>query len=315
VGGDPLAGWLRGGAEHELLQGATARSAHADREETVGQPAPGTDPWDSGGPAPRRRLSVLAAVPWAAAAVLGALVVTATPGLPGDLPSATLPRAPNGDTGERATTAPDGAPSPGMADAAPGAGAEAGGAGFEGGGDGAARDAVVLRVGELAVRGALAGGEVGQRYADHAVATGVEWAGELAVVRVAALVLEGDDQRWQHARVGWWAAPVRAGPAGPVPAGAPWPLSPPPGGPAPVADHDPAVAAAVVAALEQAGHTQVIGARVGRDPALPGLLSVTATTRGPDGTTAPRELWLAEGPPPAVLGMTTTTTTMGGGQR
>jgi hypothetical protein len=58
----------------------------------------------------------------------------------------------------------------------------------------------------------------------------------------------------------------------------------------------------VAAALDAAGYRDLADLRVARDPALAGTLRATVTARAPDGTVAPRDLLLADGAPPRLLG-------------
>jgi hypothetical protein len=162
----------------------------------------------------------------------------------------------------------------------------------------------------LAVQTAVSGTDEAtgrQRYVDLAVASATEWTGDVALVRVAAVVLEGVQGQWDAPRVAAYAVPIRLGAAGPFPVAPPWPL---PDVPATAAtpeafapDDDPGLAEAVGAALRSAGYAGVEVAEVARDPALPGILQARIAATAPGEASARNHtVWLREDPEPALLG-------------
>lgn len=304
---NPLAVWLR---QQEHRPGVPPRgswaaeeneASGADATEPLGPPdgqagASRSELWDLEPEAPRRprrprsRLVMLAALPWVLAVFLAiglwsgadgrstpaaAGAVTATsPATPRPLPTASPVRDP-----ERS---PD--------------------------------DAAVRDVAALAVRSALSGPALGAegshgaqraRFVEDAVATGLEPAGDMLVVTVSALVLEGGPNGWDTASVRRYAVPVRISPQGPEAASAPWPIadrpSTPHGSSSPEAD--PAVVEAVRAALGLAGYRDLRAVTVSRDPALAGVLLAHVEATGPgEAGAGVWDVWLRDTPEPAVLG-------------
>lgn len=151
--------------------------------------------------------------------------------------------------------------------------------------------------------------DAGRRYVDLAVPEALTWAGDVAVVTVAAVVLEGDGDRWHTSRPARFAVPLHVVEGRPTTLGAPWPLAlaapaadPPRWEPAD-ADHD-----GVARALSAAGYTDIDAMDVeargasGAADQIP-LLRAHVQARAP-GEPEPRahRLWLRTEPEPAVLG-------------
>lgn len=148
----------------------------------------------------------------------------------------------------------------------------------------------------------LAEGTGRSRYVDAAVAEGAERVGDLVVVRVLAVVLEGEDGTWTSERVERFAVPLRADVSGePALAGAPWPLPAPAGdraeGPTWADSDEPAPG--VAEALEAAGFQGVADlGTAGADDAP--LLRATFTADLPPGR---HEVWLTDDQDTRVLGL------------
>lgn len=291
---NPLADWL---GAHDDGDGDPATAPH-DRPRddaparwpdwatpTAASRDPHTATWaqppdeDVGSGSRRRRLLLLAAaLPWAVACVLGVAVVAGGP-------------APA--TGE--STAP---------------GAHAGAAPGE---PPAAVDPALGAAAALAVRLTVttAGADDGadRRYVDLAVPEALTWIGDVAVVTVAAVVLEGAGDHWHTSRPARFAVPLQLVDGEAVAVAAPWPLVV--GAPTadmsawePAdADHD-----GVARAVSAAGYTDIAAIEVeARAPAgpedHPPLLRAHVQARAP-GEPGPRahQLWLRTDPEPTVLG-------------
>lgn len=146
-----------------------------------------------------------------------------------------------------------------------------------------------------------------RRYVDLAVAEASTptSAGDVAVVTVAATVLEGTAEQWQRARPARFAVAVRDTEDGPVALGRPWALPGPPSAPreAEWSETD-ADAEAVEAALLAAGYTRVRELGLSRSDALPGVLRAECRAVAPGETSMrPHAVWVADEPTPAVLGL------------
>ncbi|HEY8338961.1 MAG TPA: hypothetical protein VIK95_03770 [Egibacteraceae bacterium] len=266
---DPLAAWLRdadeGAADGDGVLGGVATAGAGD----LFEPGDGAPPRDRS-----PRLLLLAVLPWAVVVVLAAALVVRVrvEASPSAAPPAPTP-APAVDT----------SPSPAAA-------------------EGAARAAAVL-----AVRAAVTDDdpEATARYVDLAVPEAVEQVGDVALVTVAAVVLEGDGARWQRARPARFAVPVAVTGATATPLAQPWPLPaaapevvPPAWAPAAAPTADSAAAA-----LAAAGYRDVRDVRVSRSPEVSGAVLVEAAAVAP-GEERPRThaVWLRDGTPPTVLG-------------
>lgn len=267
MNGDPLDEWL------------------ADTEEGD-QPKP-RDLWDEDPPprpAARRRLLIaLAVVPWVVVALLLGRGGAAPPAPTGSPDPAGTPE-PVGATHPRGAA---GAAAPATPPAPIGSRAEV---------STQALAVAALRSHETGAVGATV------RYVDLAVAEGVEHVGDLAVVRVLAVVLEGDAQGYDTARALRYAVPVTADGRGVL--GPPWPVGEvdvaAPAGPAPAGD---VPAAGVVEALDAAGYTQIEVHGAGTHPDLPGVVVADVVAVAP-GDAAPRErrVLLADGARLTLLG-------------
>lgn len=297
---NPLADWL--GAQDDG-DGDPDPAPHETREEGVpatwpdwARPAaapsdPGTATWaqpPDEGPArgsPRRRLLLLAAaLPWAVAGALGVAVVASGP-----TPAADESAAPAAPAARH--------PVPGTSQATvdPALGAAA---------------ALAVR---LAVTTPAEEDEPGadRRYVDLAIPESLTWAGDVAVVTVATVVLEGDGDRWHSSRPARFAVPLQVLDGRPTALGAPWPLAlaTPAADPSrwerAVVDHD-----GVARALSAAGYTDIsamdveargASAAAAADQVL--LLRAQVQARAPGEPEArAHRLWLRTDPEPAVLG-------------
>ncbi|MGH8934576.1 MAG: hypothetical protein ACRDZO_29085 [Egibacteraceae bacterium] len=162
----------------------------------------------------------------------------------------------------------------------------------------------------LTVQDVLTGsdGENGlQRYVDLALPEAVIWVGDVAIVQVAAVVLEGVPGRWDAPRHARYAVPLRAGPMGPRVLGPPWALA---GAPDITPEsahfvpfHDQVVAEAVGRALTEVGYSDAHVHQLGRDPSIPGVLQAEITAIAP-GEASAREhaLWLRDDETPTLFG-------------
>lgn len=294
---NPLADWLGAQDDGDGDPGA-APGAHPKEDAPTRWPdwaTPGAAPpeqrtatWtqppdeetDSG--SPRRRLLLLAAaLPWAVACALGVAAVTGGPAPATDEPAE--PMAPAGAQ-----------PAPGEPAAAvhPALGAAA---------------ALAVR---LTVTTATEGDDPGaeRRYVDLAVPEALTYVGDVAVVTVAAVVLEGAGDRWHTSRPARFAVPLQLVDGRAVAVGAPWPLAL--ATPAAALEWEPADADrdGVARALSSAGYTDIgavdVEARAGGAPGDgPPLLRAHVQARGPgESERRAHELWLRTDPEPAVLG-------------
>lgn len=296
---NPLAAWLlqQGPSPHGPGEDAPAAATPSGNALTAA-PAPGSSgeqdppPWDLG-PEPAtpfpRRLLLLAALPWMVVVVLAVALWLPMPGTsapPGDGSDASTGPVATGHGGER---------SPASATT-----------------EAAAIDdnAMLLQVAALMVRAELhgpaeAGGDAPAevRYADQAVGIGIERLGDVAVVTVTALVLEGDDRGWDRSRTARYAIALRSGPSGVDPLGGPWALPTPDAPPEPEPVDDESSPDRVLAALEAAGYRQISDLRLSRPAGLDGVLVAAARAVAP-GEDAPdaQQVWIRDGPEAAVLG-------------
>lgn len=312
MGDNPLARWL----QEQEASGDERAGAGPEPHEPVtpgagASPAAGpADLWDLPAPdeprrRPRRRLLLLALVPWVV--VLGLAGIVAAGDGTGD--RAAVPASPAPGAGPSLTggPAPSSGAAPGVAGTAPEATpAPARATGVE------ADDALLSRTAALEVRAALsapaADGSV--RYVEEAVGGPVRRVGDAAVVAVRALVREGDATGWRGAGTSRWAVALSTGPDPALLAG-PWPLPAPSApdatsgagpSPAPQLRDRPDRVEAVTAALLTAGYGAPGDVRVRMDPAMPEVLRVEAVAVAPGAATpAPQHVWLTDDDPPQPL--------------
>lgn len=313
---NPLAAWLLqqdrppGASAEEgraAAPGPTAATGPAAATAVAGAPPAGAPDgqspsvWDlEPGPATRspRRLILMAVIPWIVVVVLVATLWR---------PAAGTSAPPSG---EPAAARGPAAADPGAADdaeeiAEPSRATSATATATAG------EDAMLRHIAALTVKAELHGaveadGEAGPdmrvRYADEAVGTDIERLGDVAVVTVIALVLEGGERGWDRSLTTRHAVALRSVPSGVEPLGAPWAL-PPSGTPPehePVPDESPD---RVLTALEAAGYRQISDLRLSRPAGVGGVLVAAARAVGP-GEDAPTEqqVWIRDGPEPSVLG-------------
>lgn len=255
---------------------------------------------DAAAPRRRRRALVLgaAALPWAVLAIVGLATRSSGDGEdPAPPPGAGDPApledpspAPGGTAAGTTIPARPGDPLP---PAPPGAAASAVH------GELAALAAVAVRL-ELSGHGEQDQDPI--RYVDLAVAEGADAVGDLTVVRVLAVVLEGGPDGWSDTRVRRFAVPLQGAPGGYAPAGTPWELPGPAAATSRPLDWQAAGPAdpAVVRALEREGYEDVTDAEVS-ETSDAAVRRVRFTATGPAGA---HEVWMTTGPQPRLLGAT-----------
>lgn len=148
----------------------------------------------------------------------------------------------------------------------------------------------------------LAEGTGRSRYVDVAVAEGAERVGDLVVVNVLAVVLEGEDGTWTSERVERFAVPLRAEASGePALAGAPWPLPAPAGDRAegPTWTDSDESAPGVAEALEAAGFQGVADLGTARADDAPLVRAIFSADLPP----GRHEVWLTDDQDMRVLGL------------
>lgn len=228
------------------------------------------DEVDGGRTGRRRVVLLLAVIPWVLTGVLAAAVLD-RPGSPADAEQPPPVAAPPGQ---------------------------------------AVDDQVVGAVAALAVRtarttaGTGASGD-GRRYVDLVVPEAVRREGDVAVVTLVAVVLEGSADRWHTARPARFAVPVGVTDGRPVALDQPWPLPVAPAPEAPVA-WEPATADrdGVAAAITAAGYADVEVLHLDASADVPGLLRASVRARAPGETVAnDHRVWLRDQPELAVLGV------------
>lgn len=295
---NPLEEWLqdaRGVHDHDDPVAADAEAdTAADREPGDGRAdwawrpdeaatAPLWDPASAhtGRTGPSRRLLGLVVLSWTVAAALGAMAITSD-ALPWPRPA-----------GRDAT--PNGArPETGAAPAVPDVH------------DAHARAAAAIAVRQAVTTAADAGGEA-RRYVDLAVPESVRRHGDVRIVTVAAVVLEGSAEAWHTVRPARFAVPITIDDGHVVALGAPWPL------PAPrlAGDEQPWRRAAAEShglerALREAGYRDLGTLEVHDRADVPRVLRVRVDARAPDESTSrSHEVWLRADPSPTVLGAET----------
>lgn len=298
---NPLADWLR--ARQAALGGAeeTARAEDAATTGDAGSPgwsdgpasaeAPGgpdavcwdRPPREGGSHTPRRRrLLVIAALPWTVAALLGGVALVTGGIEPGEV------AADDQDAADPPAPGAEGQPSPhaGPVDTTLGAAA-----------------AVAVRLAVTTAGDAPA--EQERRYVDLAVAESVSWIGDLALVTIRAVVMEGPPDRWRSARPARFAVPLRLIDGDAVVLDEPWALPVPehpvtdPGWTAAATDPDPVADAAAAA-----GYADAEVMAVDAHPDRPALLRARIRARAPaEHLPRTHQLWLHADPEPAVLGL------------
>jgi hypothetical protein len=162
----------------------------------------------------------------------------------------------------------------------------------------------------VAVQQALTGTDQASarsRYVNLALPEAATWVGDVAIVNVAAVVLEGANGHWDQPRAARYAVPLRVHEGAARILGMPWALPDPPqttpGDTAFAPVEDLALSETTGRALSAVGYRDVHVHRLARDPALPGVLNVEVTAISP-GEKQPRsqEIWLSDQPSPTVLG-------------
>lgn len=145
------------------------------------------------------------------------------------------------------------------------------------------------------------------RYVNLALPEATTWIGDVAIVDVAAVVLEGTGGRWDQPHPARYAVPlqVRAGAVRVL--GIPWALPHPPqtalGSTAFAPVNDRALTEAAGRAISAVGYRDVNVRALARDPGLPGVLKVEVTAIGPgEGQPRSQEIWVSDQPSPTVLG-------------
>lgn len=292
---DALSAWLREG---------TARPEEANGDQSAPWENPdGGFSWagDSGKEGPRRRtyrLLVLAVVPWLAMA--GLVMAGWRPSRPA---LTTTPPPTESTIHPRVAVARQqhNAEHPTMLSSRTGSGSAA---------RGTALDPALGAAAATAVQQVLTGTDQASarsRYINLALPEAVTWVGDLAIVDVAAVVLEGTDGRWDRPRAARYAVPLRVR-AGVVRLlSVPWALPDPPqsapGDTAFVPVNDQALTEAAGRALNAVGYRDVQVKALARDPDLPGVLEVEATAVSPGEEQARlQEIWVSDHPSPTVLG-------------
>ena len=165
----------------------------------------------------------------------------------------------------------------------------------------------LLAAAAVAVRtGATATDGLARRYVDTVAAESVIHHGDIAIVTVRAVVLDGTADRWLRARPARFAVPVGAADGEVVALAEPWVLAPPTARPAapawrPLADRS--LAPAVVVTLRKAGYRTIGLARLSVRHDLVGIVRSSVRARAPGERTVRRHtLWLSDDSPPQLLG-------------
>lgn len=145
-----------------------------------------------------------------------------------------------------------------------------------------------------------------RRYVDTVAAESVVHHGDIAVVTVRAVVLDGTADRWLRARPARFAVPVAAKDNDVIAMADPWALASPPSRPTvPVWQHvpDQSAAPAAAVALRDAGYHRVAQPQLSVSDDLPGIMRAGVRARAP-GERAVRAhtVWLSDGYPPRLLG-------------
>lgn len=300
---NPLADWLRarqaalGEADEAQRLGSTSDAGDAGGAaelggaEGIGAPDhPGAVCWDrplqDDEPRPpqrrHRRLLLIAALPWTVAAVLGGVAL-----MSGEADPAPVAAGDQGPGDPPAAGAADNPPHlPAPLDPALGAAA-----------------AVAVRLAVTTAGDTPDGQE--RRYVDLAVPESVSWAGDLAVVTIRAVVLEGPTDHWRSARPARFAVPVGVVDGDAVALDEPWAL-PVPDRPDPAPGWTPALTAPepIAEAVTAAGYADADVVEVAAHSDHPTLLRARIQARAPgEQERRAHQLWLHTEPEPAVLGL------------
>lgn len=298
---NPLADWLR--ARQAALGGAEEAERTEDAASTGDAVGPGWSDGPAGTEAPggpgavcwdrppredgprtprRRRLLLIAAVPWTVAALLGGVALVS-----GEIDPVEVAAGDQDANGPRASgTAGQPPRLTGPVDPALGSAA-----------------AVAVRLAVTTAGDPPEGQD--RRYVDLAVPESVSWAGDLALVTIRAVVMEGPPDRWRSARPARFAVPVGLIDGDAVVLDEPWALPVPehpatdPGWTAAVTDLQPLADAAAAA-----GYADVEVMEVDAHPDRPALLRARIRARAPaEHHPRTHQLWLQADPEPAVLGL------------
>jgi hypothetical protein len=172
-----------------------------------------------------------------------------------------------------------------------------------------ALDPVLGSTAAVAVQQALTGTDQvsnRSRYINLALPEAATWVGDVAIVDVAAVVLEGTGGRWEQPRAARYAVPLRVQAGVMQVLSIPWALpNPPQTAPgdttfAPV--NDRTLAEAADRALSAVGYQHIQMQGLARDPSLPGVLKVEVTAVSPgEGQPRSQEIWVSDQPSPTVL--------------
>lgn len=142
------------------------------------------------------------------------------------------------------------------------------------------------------------------RYVDLAVAESVRWVEDVAIVEVAAVLLESAGDAWGEGRPARFAVPVRVTGTETVPVAAPWPVAAPAAAETPswepVADEH--LAEAVASALTGGGYRRVTDVALARSGDVPGVLAADVVAVGPGATDpGPHRVWLRDDDAPSLF--------------
>ncbi|MGH8905457.1 MAG: hypothetical protein ACRD0K_02820 [Egibacteraceae bacterium] len=172
-------------------------------------------------------------------------------------------------------------------------------------------DPALGAVAALAVQGALTSTDPATgraRYVDLALPEAATWIGDIAIVRVAAVVLEGAQGRWDQPRRARYAVPIGTGQGALTLLSPPWALPDPPQTTPAVAAltplEDQARAELAGRAMTAAGYQDVDVHGLARHPVMAGVLQAEANAIAPGETSSRRHtVWLRDDPVPTLLGM------------
>ncbi len=161
------------------------------------------------------------------------------------------------------------------------------------------------------------GGESGTAtYVDLALPVAAVEVGDVQVVEVSAIVLEGDRSGWRQTRTARYAVPTRTLPGGLVAVGRSWPLA---AAAPPDLDLDWSSVASqfdepgAIAALKAAGFRAIVRLRVSASEQLPEVVRATFRGVAPGSTRQARhDVWLDLTSAPRVIGARPDTVASGG---
>lgn len=145
------------------------------------------------------------------------------------------------------------------------------------------------------------------RYINLALPDAVTWVGDVAVIGVTAVVLEGAEGRWDQPQAARYAVPLQVRADAIHVLSVPWALPDPPqtapAGTAFAPVNDQALTEAAGRALNAAGYRDVHVQAIARDEGLPGVLKVEVTGINPvERQPRSQEVWVSDQPSPTVLG-------------